>query len=82
MKMFQIYPTDFIRIYVMAKDMDDLISKQDEIFDKFHKQCYDWCYTDDDLDNIELTDYEYRKEKFLENIKKAVESDFFVDAHY
>jgi adenine C2-methylase RlmN of 23S rRNA A2503 and tRNA A37 len=84
MKLFKFEPTRFVRMYAMATDINDLIKNADELFEKFHRNHYDYLF-DYDGNFFDEDDVRYKEEAkntFMENIKDAEEADFFIDAHY
>lgn len=79
MKLFCFYPESFARQYVIAESMEDLLSKTDELFQKFMETSRPWMVEFPGFED----DVAGHKTFFVQEIGKAFETDLtFIDSHY
>ena len=81
MKLFRFYPTDYVRIYVLAENNEQLSARADELFDLYFREHYSWV----DMSDPEEKDYiEEKRPEFVIGLVGAQEcpAGFAIDSHY
>lgn len=81
MKLFKFYPNEFCRMYVVGKDIPNILQRREELFLKFIEEECPW------IDSAESDDMEYietRRADFDKGLYKIVEvqDGMAIDSHY
>lgn len=83
MKLFKFYPNDYCRMYVVGKDIPEILRQREELFIQYLTDDSSWI----DVDDPDEDEIEYIEEKrgiFYEGLKKIRElpDGVAIDSHY